>query len=224
MNLGLSWLLPATLVPALSVQQVFHAAAWLALLSWCSVGFLPVQDKRWRWLVSSVFWMLLMAVWSWPLSALGMAFQTPALLTLCLCLASAWHSLRGIPVRLFYTARPVPVSIWLWLTVLAVGWLLLLDTLGLLQFSLYVAGFEPSLPWLGWLLAMAWLFLAYWFDLPAWHVQAAGCWLLATGLFVFTRAPSGNVWDAWIDPWLWLWAHAQLARSWWHQRSRSSHS
>ena len=71
---------------------------------------------------------------------------------------------------------------------------------------------------------MLWLFMAYWLDAAEWHVQACGCWLLATGLFVFTRAPDGNAWVAWLDPWLWLFAHVKLLRLWWHQRSRSNHS
>jgi hypothetical protein len=219
-----SLLSPATVVPALPVQQVFHAAGWLALLSWCTVGFLPVEDKRWRWLVSSVFWLLFMGCWSWPLSALGMAFQTPSLLTLCLCMANAWKSIHNASPRLFYTARAVTVSAWLWLLLAILGWLLFLDTLGWLSLNLYAAGFDHLLPWLGWLCALAWLFLAYWFDLPAWHRQAAGCWLLATGLFVFTKAPSGNMWDAWLDPWLWLWANAKLIGIWWRYRARSNHS
>ena len=51
MNPGLTGWLPATVVPELAIQQVFHATSWLALLSWCTVAFIPVSDKRWRWLV-----------------------------------------------------------------------------------------------------------------------------------------------------------------------------
>ena len=28
--------------------------------------------------------------------------------------------------------------------------------------------------------------------------------LIAMGIFVITRLPSGNAWDAMLDPWLWL--------------------
>jgi hypothetical protein len=222
MSNWIPWLLPGTLLPTLAVQQVFHMACWLVMLSWCTVAFLPVQDKRWRWLASSVFWALVLSIWSWPLFMLGMAFQTPALLTFCLCLGSAWRSVSSSSHRLFYSARPVPVSHWVWLVVSVLGGLLLLDTFG--QVSVYAYGFDPALAWLGWLCALCWLMLAYWFDLPAWHVHVAGSWLVATGLFVFTRAPSGNVWDAWLDPWLWLWAVFKLSRSWWRYRMRISHS
>jgi hypothetical protein len=145
-------------------------------------------------------------------------------MTMCLCLSSAWQQLRSHPSRLFYSARPVPVSQGLWLVVAAAGGLLLLDTFGGLSVSVYAFGFDAALAWTGWLCALIWLMLAYWFDLPVWHVQVAGSWLVATGLFVFTRAPSGNVWDAWLDPWLWLLAMTKITTYWWRQRMRSSHS
>ena len=50
MNDWLPWLSNTSPLPALAVQQLFHAVGWLALLSWASVSFVPVQDRRWRWL------------------------------------------------------------------------------------------------------------------------------------------------------------------------------
>lgn len=224
MNDWLPWLSNTSPLPTLAVQQLFHAANWLALLSWASVSFVPVQDRRWRWLVCTAFWTLMMLCWDGLLSGLGLAFQTPGLLTLCLCLSAAWRDTRSTPARLFYTTRPAPVSALVWVLLAAIGWLLLTDNFGLLPLDIYPIGFSPGIVWFAWSLAMLWLFLAYWLDTAEWHVQAAGCWLLATGLFVFTRAPDGNAWNAWLDPWLWLFAHAKLLQLWWHQRSRSNHS
>jgi hypothetical protein len=141
-----------------------------------------------------------------------------------LCVASAWRDIRQLPRRLIYSTPPPGVSAWLWLVLSLTGWLLLLDMFGQLPWDLYPMGFENSVVWLGWLFAMLWLVMAYLLGNEEWQTEAAGCWLLATGLFLLSRAPSGNVWDAWLDPWLWLWANAQLVRSWWHQRSRSNHS
>ncbi|MSQ66537.1 MAG: hypothetical protein EXR37_09535 [Limnohabitans sp.] len=224
MNTWLPWLSATSLLPALPVQQLFHTFGWLALLSWYSVAFVPVQDRRWRWLVCSLFWGLLMLCWGGLLSALGLAFQSPGLLTLCLCLLAAWRDMRSTPHRLFYATRPAEAGAWLWLIITLTGWLLLLDAFGQLPADLYPSGFSLGIVWFAWSTAMLWLLLAYWLDAEEWQVQAAGCWLLATGLFVFTRAPSGNAWDAWLDPWLWLFAHAKLLRLWWFQRMRSSHS
>ena len=109
MNDWLPWLSNTSPLPALAVQQLFHAAGWLALLSWASVSFVPVQDRRWRWLVCTVFWTVMMLSWDGLLSGLGLAFQTPGLLTLCLCVSAAWRDTRSSPSRLFYTTRPTPV-------------------------------------------------------------------------------------------------------------------
>jgi hypothetical protein len=54
--------------------------------------------------------------------------------------------------------------------------------------------------------------------------EAATCWLVATGLFVATHAPTGNVWDAWLDPGLWLFAHYQWIRHGGFHRTRINHS
>ena len=224
MNHWLPWLSDTSPLPGLLVQQLFHAVGWLALLTWCSVAFVPVQDRRWRWLVCSVSWAVLLFVCDEILSGLGLAFQTPSLLTLCLCVAAAWRDIRGTPTRLFYTTRPAEVSPMVWVCITAIGWLLVLDAFGQLPVALYPLGFSPTLVWLAWLACMLWLLIAYLLVAEEWHVQAAGCWLLASAVFVFTRAPSGNAWDAWLDPWLWLFANAKLARMAWLQRSRNNHS
>lgn len=224
MNDWLPWLSNTSPLPSLQTQQLFHAVGWLALLSWTSVSFVPVQDRRWRWLVCTAFWTVMLLCWDGLLSALGLVFQTPGVLTLCLCVLAAWRDSRSTPARLFYTTRPAPVSALVWITLAALGWLLLLDNFGQLPLDIYPMGFSVGIVWFAWALAMLWLFVAYWLDAAEWHVQAAGCWLLATGLFVFTRAPDGNAWDAWLDPWLWLFAHAKLLRLWRLQRMRSNHS
>jgi len=214
----------ATVLPALEVQQICHATVWLVLLCWCSVAFLPVQDRRWRWMVCGMFWTLVMVSWSWPLSALGLAFQTPSLLTLCLCLGVAWRDIRQLPERLIYSNPPAKVSVWIWLILSLTGWLLVLDSFGQLPWDLYPLGFEHNILWLGWSMAMLWLLIAYLLGNADWQAQAAGCWLLATGLFVLTHGPSGNAWDAWLDPWLWLYAQAKLINVWRFQRSLINHS
>ena len=45
-------------------------------------------------------------------------------------------------------------------------------------------------------------------DSGAWRWQAVGLLLV----YVVLRWPSGNVWDAWLDPAVWVWAHVQIAR------------
>jgi hypothetical protein len=83
---------------------------------------------------------------------------------------------------------------------IVLGWLLVVDTFGYLPVSLYAWGFSP--------LAYA-LFL----------LLAMGPWVMGTRLsqtapaptlffvlvwFGLTRWPTGNLWDAVLDPWLFI--------------------
>ena len=134
---------------------------------------------------------------------LGLAFKAPSLVSAALGLIAMvlalWPRLRP---RL---APPAPAGAgpWPWLRGLAVGlgWLLLLDMLALLPMSLYAWGFgTPALA-----LTLLMLLLLGW----RWGaVPEAQPGLLLTGaillLFVLTRWPSGNLWDALLDPLLWL--------------------
>jgi hypothetical protein len=212
------------LLPPLGLQQFFHAVIWLAVLSWFGVQCLPSFDRRWRWAVSSMAALLVLLLWQTVLPALGMVFQTPSLVTLCACLAAAWNDIKGSSTRLFGNRTHARLSPWLWLTVVLLGWCLLLDAFGLLPWDIYSLGFELHMLWLAWWLSGLWMTTAYLLSLPDWHAKAATCWLVATGLFVATHAPSGNVWDAWLDPGLWLFAHYQWIRYAGFQRTRSNHS
>ena len=213
-----------SVLPQLQVQQLFHAAGWLAVLSWISVPFIKTHDKRWRWLIASLCWLLVLMLWPDPLSNLGLAFQSPSLLTLCLCVNAAWQDIKGRSDRLFYTSSTEQVHVWIWLLPALIGWVLLLDTFGLMPWDFYSMGFEQAVVWLAWGLIGVWMTSIYMFTLADWQAQVVNCWLVATALFVATHAPSGNAWDAWSDPGLWVWAHIKLMRFFWHQRTRINHS
>ena len=92
------------------------------------------------------------------------------------------------------------------------GWVLLLDTLALLpQWPLLPRAIYPSgfgFGALAGLLALAVLLCA----LPASRMAGAGL-LLVGAVFAVTRLPTGNLWDALLDPWLWLLAQALLVRA-----------
>jgi hypothetical protein len=82
------------------------------------------------------------------------------------------------------------------------GYLLLLDTFAVLPLQIYTWGFSPVL-----LLGLTALAL-----LPGLlrgrtsGATGPALWIapLALLLFAATRLPTGNVWDALLDPWLWL--------------------
>jgi len=140
------------------------------------------------------------------------------------CLAVAWGDIKGPSSRLFGSHDQARLSPGLWLVVVLVGWCLSLDAFGWLPWDVYSMGFEPRLLWLAWGVLGLWMATAYLLPLPDGHAKAATCCLLATGLFVVTQAPSGNVWDAWLDPGLWLFAHYQWIRHGGFHRTRINHS
>jgi hypothetical protein len=161
-------------------------------------GLMPVL-----WLVP-----LLFAAWPWlpgTLSAsywLGLAFQAPSLsvvLLSVLVLYARWaHPFaRGV-------SGPCMGSPLAWvLATLGVllGWALLFDTLALLPVQLYAWGFSPAAA-----ASVALLALVPWVLLRAAPGSGvlAGVVPVAVALFVLLRLPSGNLWDAVLDPWLWL--------------------
>ncbi len=221
---GLMW--HAFALPALEVQQLLHAATWVAVLSWASVRLLSPLLGRAAWLLCSLTWVLLLAWWKTPLMALGLAFQTPSLLTLCLCVVAAWSDLQTPERQIFSSPATVQAPSVAWGLVVVLGWLLMLDTWGRLPMDLYLWGFASEARWWAWGLAGVWMLWAGFQErlTASWHGRAASCLLMAVALFVVTHAPTGNAWDAVLDPGLWLFAHVQLWRTWASQRTRINHS
>lgn len=224
MNTWLGHFSTASLLPSLAMQQLFHTVVWLAVLSWLGVQCLPSYDRRWRWVMCSIAALLVLLVWQSVLPSLGLVFQTPSLMTLCACLAVAWDDIKGPSNRLFGSHDTSRLGQGLWLALVLVGWCLLLDAFGWLPWDIYSMGFEPRLLWWAWWASGLWMTAAYVLPLPEGHAKAATCWLVATGLFVATHAPTGNVWDAWLDPGLWLFAHYQWIRRGGFHRTRINHS
>lgn len=137
-----------------------------------------------------------------PAYWLGLAFQAPSLVTSLLCLWYLLHGWREQP------SPPVGAPLrGLCVAGIMLGWVLVLDMLAWLPWSLYAAGFQP---WVTAVLAAAAL-------LP-WIVQGRAAlqdgrnWVvpIAVLLFVVTRGPNGNAWDAVLDPLLWLALHAAV--------------
>lgn len=161
-------------------QTLARALALLAML-WCA---LPGE-------VSPAFW-------------LGLAFQAPSL---SLGLVGALVLVRqGAPAGVWPQRAAMMLAqmrAWAGLAVL-LGWVLLLDTLAVWPWALYPLGFGV----LTWLVLLALVGLPWAWRGGAWHRHgAAAGWVLVLLAFALLRLPSGNVWDAVLDPWLWLAAH-----------------
>jgi hypothetical protein len=157
-----------------------------------------------------------------PLSAsywLGLAFQLPSLTSAALGLLAMGMALRPVPGLAPGLTTPETRPLWRTLRWLAVGlgWLLLLDLLALLPLALYPWGFgTPALALaLLVLLPLGWRFGGLRSAQPTLLMAAA---LLL--VFVLTRWPSGNLWDALLDPLLWLGLQLQMLLNLRQRRAR----
>lgn len=144
-----------------------------------------------------------------PVYWLGLAFQTPSTLAV---LWAGQHLYSRWPIAAWtLKARQSQrngVNMAFAVLGVVLGWLLLLDTLALIPMQLYAWGFSP------WGAGVA-----VFFGLSPWIFQgiaglrsAGGLVVLAVAIFTLLRLPTGNVWDALLDPWLWLVLHIYLVR------------
>jgi len=213
----------APALPAAWLMQLGLAVGWALVLASAGVALAAKGSLRSRCWVAGVLAMVL-AIWALlpgPLSPhfwLGLAFQMPSLSALLLCgwylqrellqgelqvsrLVSRQGSLSASPA-----AAQAEASGWFWhwkaalLGYVLLGYVLLLDTFAVLPLQIYSWGFSPLL-----------LVVAMVLGLLPWLLRGNACggpmqWLVPAALLLFaaTRLPTGNLWDALLDPWLWL--------------------
>jgi hypothetical protein len=207
-------------LPDAALAQLGLWLSWALVLGAAVVWLSDPLPGRWRWWVAGLLMvgtLLSAALWSTysPAYWLGLAFQSPSLTSALICLmylGTWWLQGRRQSMR-----QPTEVdSAWLVLagTGVLLGWVLLLDMLAWWPVSLYAWGFGP--------LAVA---LVSALTAGLWVVRG-GCAngvampiALACGVsvFVLTRLPSGNLWDALLDPWLWVALHVWVVRRVWHR-------
>lgn len=201
----------APVLPSVALGPLWVALSWGLLgaaLLWMGAAR---QRRAWLWRAWGV--VLLMSL-CWPATRswtawLALALQSPSLLGLVWLLHRAWRVTR----RPAAPATPLPLA-WA-LAGVVLGWALWLDTL-----NLWPAAFDvPLFAW-GFSAAAFWLVLAAVAG-AAWRAARLGTsapWvsllLVVLALFALTRWPSGNVWDALLDPAVWLACHWVCVRAW----------
>lgn len=194
-------------LPDLSLQFVYARLAWALVLAAILVGLWPASWRLPRRALGATVaaCLLLMALpgAASPAWHLGLAFQYPSALLAGLCLLklhARWRNASGPgPVP---AALPVPLAAMLAVT----GLLLYLDAFGLIAGGYYYAGF-------GGRAALGAVLLAGVCALAATrgrNMPQTAAILGALALFSFARLPSGNLWDALLDPLLWGWALVTL--------------
>jgi hypothetical protein len=223
----------APLLPTADAMQLWLHLGWSVVLAWLAVAWVP----RRPWTAA-----LAVALWAWapgaysPAYWLGLAFQAPSVATVLLCAGglAAWAAGRSAPCpppaaqappgteQNALPHRPLADRRVLVLAVLGAltGWSLLLDTFALLPLQIYAWGFSPLVA--GVIAAVAllpWAIGRSAGSAQGWRLAVVP---LAVLVFVVWRLPSGNAWDAVLDPWLWLALQVPLARLIWNcYRKRS---
>lgn len=201
-----TWLSTATpLLPGLTLARWAQPVLWGLVTAGVVAHGLAGRRPGVRRgaMLLALCWMLLPGAWS-PAWWLGLAFQLPSDVTVLACACLVWAGWRGgaDPVSEPAALPLTPQSTFSGLKALGLvmGALLLADMFILLPFSLYHWGFSSFA--FGTLLAVALLsWVAARNDTQRHDAQRVSA---ALALFALTRLPSGNVFDAVIDPWLWL--------------------
>jgi dolichyl-phosphate-mannose--protein O-mannosyl transferase len=142
---------------------------------------------------------------------LGLAFQSPSI-------ASVLLSLVFLSKDLLLTKDggrdESKLNVWINIQaaiLIVVGYLLLLDTFAILPFQMYRFGFG-QVP----LLAIALIaFINLFICRKKYSSSKANGVLIVVGVFIFaaTRLPTGNIWDAILDPWLWIFLQVFIFRN-----------
>ena len=207
------------LLPAATVTWLSLHLGWAIVLGAVTLQLARRLPTRGRWTLAGLvsLWTLLPGVAS-PAFWLGLAFQSPSLRSVVFCIVWLLPPPGRVPgvVALSATADSGSQKVLLLLAVV-LGWVLLLDTLAWFPVSVYAWGFGSAALALA-LLAAALLWLL-------WGSRATVSVLVVLAVFVLTRAPSGNLWDALLDPLFWLalqvgWLFS-LVRPYWTSRRSS---
>lgn len=205
------------LTPDLGMQIAGRHLGWALVLGAMSVYALRPFPATLRW--TGFLLVLLACLIPGELGAtwwLGLAFQTPSLSMQgigLIYLIRAWRMRHADPLS---TVAASAYARWpnslLWITVLT-GWVLALDTFAAFDFVIYSMGFTSqavfailSISALLWLLSMR-----SGHDPGTQKYRDVAVILVGSmAIHLLTRLPSGNAWDAMLDPWLWLGAQALL--------------
>lgn len=192
-------------LPALDWQFFYGRLAWTIVLATLVAGLLPTALRRSRPVMAGLL-LATAALMALPHSAspaywLVLAFQWPSGVLLGFCLLKLGTAGSGV---LAAPAMPASVA-----AVIAVaGTALYLDAIGILSLGLYYWGFGPHGAPLVALAAAASCALAVILGRGRPHALVA---LGTLALFSILRLPSGNLWDALLDPLLWAWAVVSLS-------------
>ena len=203
-------------LPDLLLQNTYGKVAWGIVLTTVLVALLPASRQLSRRAIAQLLGvMIVLALLPGKFSPaywIALALQWPSGLLAGLCLAHLarpWWPASGKSGMPLALAGAIALF----------GTVLYLDALGLISLSLYFWGFGPRGAPLFALVAMA---LCVALVLQGRSRPQAFAALGALTLFTLMRLPTGNLWDALLDPMLWIWAMLTLAIHAWRKWERNS--
>jgi len=204
-------------LPALGVSVVWLHVGWAVVLAWLlAAGSKTLGLPRLAQLgLAAAIALATCVPGSYaPAYWLGLAFQSPSISLVAWC---GWGLTRWIKPTSAKPGLHSPVPGMLVWTGIVMGWVLLLDTLAVFPVSVYPWGFSPAVPAVALLaVLLPWALRK---DTGAVPLREA-MFVVVVLAFIVLRVPSGNAWDALLDPWLWLALHVMAFRAWRQRRSR----
>ena len=192
-------------LPELEWQILYGRLGWAIVLTALATAVWP---RSWQLSRGTVALLLICAVGLQVLPGeasltywIGLAFQMPSGFLVGLCLVRLYSAWQNRPA----TAAMTPA---LAAPIVLVGGGLYLDAIGVLSQGYYYWGFgREGAPLLALFIAVACAATAIFG-----HARPQSLALLAgMTLFAVLRLPTGNFWDALLDPILWGWALVSLA-------------
>lgn len=188
-------------LPDLALMRIARYLSWAIVLAFLVMALGCRWPRRFRLGLAGLLfvWTLIPGPVS-PAFWLGLAFQMPSLMSTAICGVSLVLILRTGSCRLSDPAQGRALQ-WAGLGGVLLGWLLLLDTFAVLPLPIYAAGFSPAATGVAVLVAVL-----PWMVVGPRHPWRWVSYLLGSVLvlYVLLRLPTGNLWDALIDPWLWV--------------------
>lgn len=211
----MEWLLYAqnsrAQLPPLLWQQWWLPTAWGVVAAWMGVYLAG------RWTIqlrAKITLGAMLAIWVWLPGVwggsywLGLAFQSPSVGTVFVCGLGLSRTLHRPGLSDYSCSAWNRSQVFISFCGVALGWALLLDTLGIWPGFIYDWGFGPIAPAIAIVIAtLPWIAARR--VVPS-HDVILG--VTAIGFFLFLRLPTGNLFDALIDPWLWCYLQFALIR------------
>lgn len=211
-------MIDAAVLPAAWAMQASLHLGWAVVLAWLLVAGVRLcsaqpLSQRMRWCAAVLAVVALLASvlpGSGSLSYyLGLAFQAPSVMSILLCGMALWRWLRpsaSAPTGVSAQRIEHVVQLSAALVGVLLGWYLLLDTLALLPVSVYAWGYGRTALWAVLVVVLLWA-MAIHSLIRARSVRFVWPILAVLLVFATTRLSTGNLWDALLDPWLWLASH-----------------